>query len=318
MHIPDGFLSPPLWAALDAAAAGVVTYAVLRVEEEFDAEDMQLPLMGVTAAFIFTAQMFNFPVTGGTSGHLLGGVLATALLGPWRAVLVMTAVFLVQALMFGDGGVLALGANVLNMGVVGCFVGHVLLRGLWHLSGGQVWGRQVGLALAAWLSVEAGAVLTAVELAASGRIPLDVVLPAMAAVHALIGIGEAIITVAAVNLIGAVRPDLTVTPDQAGSSTPQGRPNWWRLGLALLLALALVPFASSLPDGLEWTAEKLGFGGAARAVYAAAPLPDYTVPGLENELLVALVAAGVGMALVVGVLSLLKLIARRSDSKGAA
>lgn len=316
MHIPDGFLSPPVWAALDAAAAGVVTYAVLRVEEEFDAEDRQLPLMGVTAAFIFTAQMFNFPVTGGTSGHLLGGVLATALLGPWRALLVMTAVFLVQALMFSDGGVLALGANVFNMGVVGCFVGHFVMRGLGQLSGGEAWGRLAGMALAAWLSVEAGAVLTALELAASGLIPLGVVLPAMAAVHALIGIGEAILTVAAVNLIGDVRPDLSAALAPP-ASRPQGRPNWWRLGAAVLIGLILVPFASSLPDGLEWAAEKLGFDGAAREVYSAAPFPDYTVPGLENGLLVALVAAGVGMALVVGVLSLLKLMARRSDGKGA-
>ncbi|HIE51628.1 MAG TPA: cobalamin biosynthesis protein CbiM, partial [Armatimonadetes bacterium] len=206
MHIPDGFLTPPVWATLDTVAVGTVAYAVKRVEREFDPEDWQVPLMGVTAAFVFAAQMFNFPVAGGTSGHLLGATLATALLGPWRAMLVMTAVFLVQALAFADGGVFALGANLFNMGILGCLIAHGLIQILWRLSGQQEWGRQAGIALAAWWSVELGAVATAVELALSGRIPLSIVLPAMAGVHAFIGVGEALLTVAAVNLVVRVRP----------------------------------------------------------------------------------------------------------------
>lgn len=315
MHIPDGFLTPPVWATLDAVAVGTVAYAVKRVEREFDPEDWQVPLMGVTAAFVFAAQMFNFPVAGGTSGHLLGATLATALLGPWRAMLVMTAVFLVQALAFADGGVFALGANLFNMGILGCLIAHGLIQILWRLSGQQEWGRQAGIALAAWWSVELGAVATAVELALSGRIPLSIVLPAMAGVHAFIGVGEALLTVAAVNLVVRVRPEL-VPAEPTPWLFPAGRrPAWVRWAVALVIALALVPFASSLPDGLEWVAHQLGFEDAAQDTLAA-PLPDYTVPGLPSEALATLLSAIIGAGLVVGLLAFLGLRRRKTDQGG--
>jgi cobalt/nickel transport system permease protein len=164
--------------------------------------------MGVMGAFIFAAQMMNFPVAGGTSGHLLGGALAAILLGPWAAILVMTAVVGLQALLFQDGGLAALGANVFNMGVLTAFVGYgvyVLLRPL-----ERAWapGRVVAAFAAAWVSVEVAAIATSFQLAISDTSPLDVALPAMVGVHALIGIGEGLITAAALSFLLAARPDL--------------------------------------------------------------------------------------------------------------
>jgi cobalt/nickel transport system permease protein len=167
-----------------------------------------VPLLGVTAAFVFAAQMLNFPVAGGTSGHFLGAALAVILLGPWLAALVLAVVLTVQAFVFADGGVTALGANVLNMAVIGGLVVGGLMHGLRRLLGRR---RSALLAVAAggaWLAVMAGAAATAVELALSGTVPLGTVLPTMLGVHALIGIGEAVITAAAVSAVLAARPDL--------------------------------------------------------------------------------------------------------------
>jgi cobalt/nickel transport system permease protein len=205
MHIPDGFLSNPVAGVLAVVAAVAVAVA-LRATRELEEE--AVPLLGVLAAFVFAVQMLNFPIAGGTSGHLLGAALATALLGPRIAFLVLTVVIVVQALVFADGGVTALGANIVNMGVSGALVaGGVLALGARALPG----TRQAFLgsvALASWLAVMAGAALTSVELAVSGTIPLATVLPAMLGVHALIGAGEAVITVAAVGAVMSARPDL--------------------------------------------------------------------------------------------------------------
>jgi cobalt/nickel transport system permease protein len=203
MHIPDGFLSAPVWGTMDVVAAGTVALAVRRVNERLDPADV--PLMGVTGAFIFAAQMVNFPVAGGTSGHLMGALLASALLGPWAAILVMTTIFLVQCLLFQDGGLLALGANLFNLGIVGAGLGCLLHRGLRRL-----FGRREAPALfaAAWLSVMAGALAASLELAASGTVAGSLVIRAMLGIHALIGVGEGLITVAALRLIrraGALR-----------------------------------------------------------------------------------------------------------------
>jgi cobalt/nickel transport system permease protein len=196
MHIPDGFLSAPVWVTMDAISAATVAVAVRRVNERLD--PAEVPLMGVTGAFIFAAQMVNFPVAGGTSGHLLGALLASVLLGPWAAILVMTTIFLVQCLLFQDGGLLALGANLFNMGIVGAGLGYLLYRGLRSLFGKR---EAPALFAAAWISVMAGAAAAAFELAASGTVAGPLVLRAMLGVHALIGVGEALITVAAVRLI---------------------------------------------------------------------------------------------------------------------
>jgi cobalt/nickel transport system permease protein len=205
MHIPDGFLSPEVAAAAGAVSVGTVAYALRRADRDLD--DRAVPLLGVTGAFIFAAQMLNFPVAGGTSGHLLGATLAAVLLGPWLACIVMTVVLTGQAFVFADGGVTALGANVLNMGVIGALVAGFAVKLLpqrreWFLG---------GVAAIAWLAVMAGALATSLQLAISGTVPLGAVLPPMLGVHALIGIGEAAVTVAAVSAVMTSRADLVRT-----------------------------------------------------------------------------------------------------------
>jgi cobalt/nickel transport system permease protein len=206
MHAPDGFLSVPVALAMWAVTIVVLAIAVRRTNETLD--EKAVPLLGVMAAFIFAAQMFNFQVVGGTSGHLLGGVLAAVLLGPWAATLVMACVVGVQALVFQDGGLLVMGANIFNMGIVGTLGGFYLYRALAALFGGEDRARIPAAGIAAWASVAAGATCMAVELAVSGTTPLALALPAMVGVHALIGIGEALITMAALAFISVTRSDL--------------------------------------------------------------------------------------------------------------
>lgn len=216
LHAPDGFFSTPVAAALWAVTALVVGYSANRASKELD--ERAVPLMGVMAAFIFAGQMFNFAVPGGTSGHLLGGVLAAILLGPWAGTIVMASVIGVQALVFQDGGLLALGGNIFNMGVVGTLGGYAVYRALLPVFGGPTTGRYPAAAIAAWLSVFVAAMLTAVELAVSDTTSLGVALGAMAGWHALIGIGEAVITVAAISFIASSRPDLLRLGQPAAAS----------------------------------------------------------------------------------------------------
>ncbi len=206
MHIPDGFLNAATLAGTGALSfagiANAVRLAGARIGEK------QIPLMGIMAAFVFATQMLNFPVVGGTSGHLMGAALCALLLGPWSAVIIMTLVLAAQALIFQDGGLLALGANILNMGVIGGLGSYMTFRLLSRISRGNRLLNIGAVFLAAWLSVVLAAAACAVELALSGTSPLTVVLPAMTAVYALIGIGEALITLAVLGLIKTSRPDL--------------------------------------------------------------------------------------------------------------
>ncbi len=206
MHIPDGFLGGGVAAALWLLAILAVANGLRVANAELD--ESRVPLLGVLAAFIFAVQMLNFPVAGGTSGHLLGATLAAVLLGPWIACLVMAVVLTVQCFAFADGGVSALGANVVNMGVLGALLAGYLIKVLIPLLP-KTRGAFLGsVGVTAWLAVMIGATATAVELAMSGTVPLGTVLPAMLGVHALIGIGEAVITVAAVSAVLVSRPDL--------------------------------------------------------------------------------------------------------------
>jgi cobalt/nickel transport system permease protein len=206
MHIPDGFLSAEVAAACAVPAAGAVGYGLRRASRELD--ERRVPLLGVTAAFVFASQMLNFPVAGGTSGHFLGAALAAILLGPWLACVVMSVVLVTQSFVFADGGVTALGANVLNMGVIGALlVGGLMVAARAALP--RTRGALLAVsAIGAWLAVMAGAAAASVELAVSGTVPLGTVLPAMLGVHALIGIGEGVITAAAVSAVLASRSDL--------------------------------------------------------------------------------------------------------------
>jgi cobalt/nickel transport system permease protein len=223
LHIPDGFLSPGVAAIAGIVAIAAVAYGLRVANVELD--EARVPLLGVLAAFIFAAQMLNFPIAGGTSGHFLGATLAAVLLGPWLACLVMAVVLTVQAFAFADGGISALGANVLNMGVLGA-----LLAGLLVVAAQQVLPRTRGAFLGsvgavAWLAVMVGAAATSFELAISDTVPLGTVLPAMLGVHVLIGIGEAVITVAAVAAVLSSRPDLVaLAPKELRTFAPPPAP----------------------------------------------------------------------------------------------
>jgi len=214
LHAADRFLSVPVALFFWAVTAGVLAVAVKRTNQTLD--ERSIPLMGVTAAFIFAAQMINFQVAGGTSGHLLGGVLAAILLGPWAATLVMACVIAVQALLFSDGGLVVMGVNIFNMGVIGTLGGYALYRGLCRVLGGEDRARIPASAIAGWMSVVVASISMALMLAVSGTSPLEVVLPAMVGVHVFIGIGEGLVTAAALAFIAATRPDLLdLRPDRA-------------------------------------------------------------------------------------------------------
>jgi cobalt/nickel transport system permease protein len=220
MHVPDGFLDAPTSVATGVIAVGGVALALRGARRELD--DRTAPMAGLVATFVFAGQMMNFPVAGGTSGHFLGAALAAILLGPWLACLVLAVVLLVQAFLFADGGVSALGANVLNMGVVGA-LGAGLVMGVAMRVLPRTRRAFLGAtAVASWLAVVAGAIACSFELALSGTVPLGTVLPAMVGVHALIGVGEAVVTVAAVSAVLVSRPDLVAVapPEVARAPAP--------------------------------------------------------------------------------------------------
>ncbi|MBD2002797.1 MULTISPECIES: energy-coupling factor ABC transporter permease [Cyanophyceae] len=219
LHIPDGFLTLPVILVTWLLAIGLIAIALNRVQADY--KERAVPLMGVCGAFIFAAQMINFPIPGGTSGHLLGGTLAGVLLGPWAGSLVMAAVFIVQSVLFQDGGLSALGANITNMGLIGTFCGYYLYKAIRFALGRDSWrGMLAGTAVAAWASVVIAAILTAVQLALSETGPsLGVTISALAFWHVLIGIGEAIITVIAVSFVWRSRPDLFFDPPRRAYSS---------------------------------------------------------------------------------------------------
>jgi cobalt/nickel transport system permease protein len=207
LHAPDGFLTVGVALVMWLLTIAALAVSVRKANAMGDGGPTPV-LLGVTAAFIFAAQMFNFQVVGGTSGHLLGGVLAAVLLGPWAATIVMACVIGVQALVFQDGGLLALGANIFNMGVIGTLGGYAVYASLARVFGHGDRGRIAAVGIAAWVSVVAGAVAMSLELAISGTIALGIVLPVMVGVHVLIGIGEALISMAAVTFVATTRSDL--------------------------------------------------------------------------------------------------------------
>ncbi|MHA1572602.1 MAG: energy-coupling factor ABC transporter permease [Alphaproteobacteria bacterium] len=214
MHVPDGFVSMPINAATFVISGAVIGRAVVRANRTLG--EKQVPLLGVSAAFIFAAQMLNFPVAGGTSGHFLGALMAAVLLGPMSSCLIMALVLTIQCLVFGDGGLTALGTNVFNMGIVGAVGGYWVFAAIRRVLPKHRSSFLVASALAAWLSVVLGAACCAVELGLSGTSPFEVALPAMVGVHAVIGVGEAIITATVISIVLAARPDL-ISCWQSGS-----------------------------------------------------------------------------------------------------
>ncbi len=295
LHIPDGFLSLTVSILCWAITAITLSLAISRSNKSLG--ERQIPLMGVMAAFIFAAQMINFPVAGGTSGHLLGGALAAIALGPWAGMLVMTAVIAVQGLLFQDGGLLVMGANILNMGLITAAIGYGLYRAV---PAGKRTLKLTVAGIAAWLSVMAGALFTSLQLWLSGTSQLQIVIPAMLTVHALIGLGEALITVAALTFIWQTRPDLL---DDNSASAKGGRGWVVAGGLIVLIVLLLSPLASADPDGLNRVAIDLGFIRTAQT--RVGPLAGYTVPFLQSVTASRIVAGALGLAVVGVIIALL-------------
>jgi cobalt/nickel transport system permease protein len=308
MHIPDGFLTVLISIVFWAISAVVISFALKRVSAEMD--ERRIPLMGVLAAAIFAGQMLNFSVAFGSSGHLMGAALAAILLGPWPAILVMTAVVSIQALIFQDGGLVVLGANLFNMGIAGVAVAYMVHRTVSTLGRGQRWSLFAGGFLAGWFSVVISALLVALQLAASGRFPANLAIPAMGGIHLLIGLGEGLITVGALAFLTSARPGLLA---ESGPDRPSTR-MVWAAGLLIALALILIaPWASANPDGLEWVAEQQGFIHLARdPLYNL--VPDYILPGMENSGLATIAAGALGVLLVFGATLLVGLVRRKSPN----
>ncbi len=293
MHIPDGFLSAFVSLVFWVTSVAFIGVALRITNRELG--ERQVPLMGVLAAAIFAGQMLNFSVTGGTSGHLLGAALATILLGPWPAILVMTSVVTVQALLFQDGGILALGANIFNMAVIGVFVSHAVFTLLQRLFKRQSWGLFVAGFSAAWASIFIASLSCALQLALSGTSPANIAVPAMGLIHALIGIGEGLITVGALAFLYAARKDVIQPAETRGNRGIL----IGGAGIVLILAF-LSPLASSHPDGLEWVAEQHGFLGAAQDAFYNI-FPDYVFPWISDPALATIAAGVLGALIVFGV-----------------
>ncbi len=294
MHIPDGFVSLPINGATAVASAAAAGLSLWRLKRKLGDNRSAVPLLATTGAFVFAAQMLNFPIGGGTSGHFLGAVAAAALLGPWSACVVMALVLTIQGLLFADGGISALGSNVFNMGVIGGMVGYVIMRAVRSVLPSGRGGYLASAAVASWASVVLASSACALELAASGTSPLGVVLPAMAGTHAVIGIGEAIVAATVLAAVSTARPDIVPKwarlRDEGGRLTRMPLGVWALtgagLGLAVVLAVLGSPFASKAPDGLEKVADQKGFAQArsqGKAVWTKALFPDYRPKGAEPE-----------------------------------
>ena len=290
MHIPDGFLTAGV-TGVTWAIAGVGVAAALRAEKR-DPNPMPAGVLGATAAFVFAAQMINIPVAPGISGHLVGAALAAVLLGPWRAMIVMAVVLAVQALLFQDGGITALGANTTDMGVGASLAGYAVaaLSARWMRSAR---GCVVGGVLGAFAATLVAAVLTALWLGLSGLYPILPIVQLMLVTHVAIGLLEAALTGAVLVTVVRWRPDLlrgvsSDAPRASGGALAAGL-----LGVALAIAAFLSPFTSMLPDGLEHAAERLGFSGRAASAWTA-PFPDYATPFVSSSAVTTAVAGVVG------------------------
>jgi cobalt/nickel transport system permease protein len=295
MHIPDGLIDAKTAAVTAALAAAGLGMALREVQRQLPPR--RVPLLGLSAAFLFVAQMINFPVLAGTSGHLLGGVLVAALLGPGAAVVVLAAVLIVQAFLFGDGGVLALGANLFNMALLGAVGGWWVYR--WA---SRIWpgpqGHLTGVAFGGWCSTVLAAIGCSGMLAWSGKAPWAVAFSAMAGIHMIIGLGEGLISALVWAALWRLRPDLVAQPQTPQSGVPAT--GWIGYGLLVALGLALfvVPFACPWPDGLERALTKLGLERAELRPVVPPLAPDYQVPGVSHAAVATAIAGAAGALIV--------------------
>ncbi len=310
MHAPDGFLTAGTAIATGALSVGTVSVALKQAKTEMS--EKMVPLAGITAAFVFAAQMFNFPVAAGTTGHLLGGALAAILLGPHIGALVVTVVVVVQALAFADGGLTALGYNVLNMAIVPAYGGFAVYSWFRKLLPKSKGGVIAASGLAAGISVVLSAAAFSIQwlFGASAPVPFDTVFGAMVGVHILIGIGEGLISAMTVGAVLASRPDLVFGARDLGTGqlresgkVPLRAFVIGGLAVTLLVATVVSQFAVDNPDGLESVAEDTGFiSSAGEHSLGDSIFADYATTGINNEALSLAVAgtAGVLITLAVG------------------
>ncbi len=305
MHVSDALISVPVAVAAMAAAAALVAVAVTKVGH--GRRERLVPLMGVMGAFVFAAQMVNFAIPGtGSSGHVIGGVLLAAFLGPWAAFLVLTSVLIIQALVFADGGLMALGCNILNMAAAGCLVAYPLVfRPLIGHCRSKV--RTLAVSVAACvLALELGACMVTAETCLSGVTALSSLrfFELMAVIHLAAGIIEGVATGLVVSFISRAEPGLLA---QAGAtSATNGRRSAamaWLLVVALFIAGAVVYFASGAPDGLEWSVARAGGQPVAcvgRLQASLAVMPDYEwrLSGVVGALATLAAVWGIGRLIV--------------------
>lgn len=304
MHIPDGFLNGATSAGTAVIAAGGLGYSIKRAGAYL--QDRRIALTGLVAAFIFALQMLNFPVAAGTSGHLLGGALAVILVGPWLGITAVSVVVIIQALLFADGGVSALGANILNMAMVTGLVGWYGFRLMIRILPKTWPSVLVSTFTAALVTVVASSIAFVIEYAVGGRGNAEVttVFTAMVGVHFLIGIGEGLISAATVGAVGASRPELVAGLEGIDMGMQEPKPvrsGIWGfaaagLAVAALIVLVVAPLASGDPDGLERVAIDQGFiDSAEEHEMADSPLADYGVSGVEDETIGTRVSGLVGV-----------------------
>ncbi len=306
MHMADALVSPSVGGAMWAASAGGVAWCARRVTTRRD--DRLAPLMGVLGAFVFTAQMINVAIPGtGSSGHLGGGLLLAILLGPHAAFLVIASVLAVQALFFADGGLLALGCNIFNLGVFPLFVAYPFIYR--PIAGKHVFGRRAAVAamLAAVVGLQLGAFAVVLETACSGvsSLPFVPFVLLMQPIHLAIGVGEGVATAALVGFLAQARPDALLTYATPGAARRTLRPVF----LGLLIAAALLSgviswFASAHPDGLEWSMAKITGSEGCSAQPDRVPRAGKSWAGLS------------GGALVLGLVLLTGLVLRRKPVHG--
>ena len=297
MHMADALVSPAVAGTMYVCSGIAAAYSIKKAREEDDWE--RIPVMGVMGAFVFAAQMINFTIPGtGSSGHLCGGMMLSALLGPYAGFLTMIGVLLIQCLFFADGGLLALGCNIWNMAFYGCFVGALLIWRTMMRSGVSKKKITIASILGCVLTLQIGAFSVTLETLISGitELPFSVFVGAMQPIHLAIGLVEGLITAAVLCFVHEARPELLWGIEQKQDSRMSLSKTLGILGVAAaLIGGVLSLFASSLPDGLEWAMERVAGTAeleAAGSAYEAASsiqetlsfLPDYALKGSESPI----------------------------------
>jgi cobalt/nickel transport system permease protein len=294
VHIPDGFLSVPVWAALDAAAIPAVAIAARRAQNDLETPaSSRIPLLGVMGAFVFAAQMINFPVGLGTSGHLVGGALLSIAVGPAAASVVLTAILILQAFVFQDGGIIALGANTFNMAIAGVVAGYVPYR-LWGQGTANNKLRSSAIFASGFFSVLVSGWLALTELLISGMpVPRKLIWVSLA-VFLVSGVLEGAITVTVVRSIEKLNPAWVRNMPAVGSRA------FAAAALAIgVLILAGAGIASAAPDAIQQLAIQSGIDTA--KVWMSAPLADYQLAALGSDWARKASAGLVGLMLIFGV-----------------